>query len=146
MDTKLFRKSFQENCKSLNLEKFKTAFFKESDDSIVFLILRKSGYSTKYYLRVKIALKPLENNFSKEEYIKHDISDILLSLDSDLPEIFDLENNLSDELRLEKMKHFFENNISDWLEVLVDKQKIINVFVKKDYFLLPYTKEKLGIK
>ena len=146
MDTKIFKKAFAENCKALNLEKFKTSFFIESNDSIVFLILRKSGYSTTYYLRVKTDLKPLEEDFDREKYIKHDICDIFLSIDTELLELFDLENELSNELRLEKMQVFFKNNVANWIEILLSKQKIIEVFTKENYFLLPYTKSKLGIE
>lgn len=107
MEVNFFKNLVYENCLKLNLEKFKTSYFRESKDSITFLILRKSGYSTKYYLRLKTVLKPLENSFEKSEFIKHDISDIMLSIDSEKPEIFDLENNIPDDIRIENINTFF---------------------------------------
>lgn len=145
MEVKIFKKLFDENCKKLGFEKFKTTYFKENDDSIIFLILRKSGYSTKYYLRVKVNLKPLEENFNKSEFIKHDISDILLSLDSELPEIFDLESNISDDERILKINIFFDNNVKSWIKILKNKDSIKSEFLQKNHYLLPYTKEKLNI-
>ena len=70
------RTHYFESCKApplplkLKLGKFKTAYFTESEDSLVFLILRKSGYSKKYYLRVKVELKPTEENFKEEKIAK----------------------------------------------------------------------------
>lgn len=146
METKDFKKLFEHNCENLNLEKFKTAFFTESNDSVVFLILRKSSYSKKYYFRVKTHIKPLENSFDKNEFIKHDISNILLSLDSEYLEIFDLENQLTDLERRQKMKEFFINNVANWIKILLSKNAIIEKFTEDNLFLLPYTKSKLGMK
>lgn len=146
MEVKFFKNLIVENCKNLKLEKFKTSFYYESNDSIIFIILRKSGYSTKYYLRIKTEIKPFENNFDKAEFIKHDICDILLSLDSENPEIFDLENNVSDNERTEKINLFFKNNVTKWIKILEDKEKIKSEFTKNNFFLLPYTKQKLGLE
>lgn len=143
MEVNFFKNLVYENCLKLNLEKFKTSYFRESKDSITFLILRKSGYSTKYYLRLKTVLKPLENSFEKSEFIKHDISDIMLSIDSEKPEIFDLENNIPDDIRIENINTFFLKNVSEWLRILENKETIKSEFTRKAFFLLPYTKQKL---
>jgi len=146
METKKFKEIFEENCRKLNLEKFKTSFFIESEDSIIFLILRKSGFSKKYYLRVKVALKPIESNFEKAEFIKHDISEIFLSLETESPEIFDLENQLLDSERLIKMQSFFLKNVENWIKILSSKSLIIENFNKEKLSLLPYTKNKIGVE
>ncbi|WP_228237629.1 hypothetical protein [Allomuricauda sp. M10] len=143
MEVKCFKNLVNENCIKLNLEKFKTSYFKDSKDSITFLILRKSGYSTKYYLRVKTVLKPLENSFDKSEFIKHDISDILLSLDSENPEIFDLENNISDNIRTEKINAFFQNNVNRWLKILENKETVKSEFTKNGFFYYPIRNKNL---
>ena len=146
MEIKDFKNLFEYNCKNLNLEKFKTTFFSESNDSLVFLILIKSKYSNKYYLRIKTQIKPLENGFKKEEFIKHDISNILISIDSECFEIFDLENQMTDVERIQKMEVFFTNNVTNWIKIFSNKISIIEKFTEDNLFLLPYTKSKLGMK
>ena len=65
MENKIFKQLIETNAKKLNFEKLKTAFLKESDSAFVILIPRKSGHSNTYYLRLKVALKPAEQNFDK---------------------------------------------------------------------------------
>ena len=146
MESKDFRELIERNSQKLQLEKYKTTYYTESADSIVFLILVKSNYSEKYYLRLKTEIKPFEKDFDKEDFIKHDISDILLSLDSESPEIFDLENDLTDFERSEKMNQFFADNVEQWIKPMLSKESIIAKCNKEDLFLLPYTKSKLGLK
>ncbi|MEP6262828.1 MAG: hypothetical protein ABJ092_14725 [Gillisia sp.] len=146
MESKDFKELIERNFQKLNLEKYKTSYYSESEDSIVFLILRSSGYSNKYYLRLKTELKPLEKEFDKKEFIKHDISDILLSLDSESPEIFDLENQLPDYERREKVEEFFSNNVAKWISSMLSKTSILDKHNQENLFLFPYTKLKLGLK
>ena len=119
MELKIFRELIDRNFQKLQLEKYKTSYYRESADSIVFLILVKLNYSKKYYLRLKAEIKPLEKDFDKEDFIKHDISDVLMSLDSESPEIFDLENNLTDSERREKMNQFFADNVEQWIKAII---------------------------
>ncbi|APS40158.1 MULTISPECIES: hypothetical protein [unclassified Salegentibacter] len=146
MQSKEFKKLVESNSQKLNLEKYKTAFYAESEDSIVFLILRRSGYSSKYYLRLKTEIKPFKNDLDKEEFVKHDIADILLSLDSESPEIFDLENSLTDSERSEKMENFFTTTVKEWINNMLSKKSISDKHNYENLFLLPYTKSKLGFK
>ena len=146
MESKEFKKLIDDYSEQLNLEKYNTAYFKESEDSIVFLILRKSGYSTKYYLRLKTQIKPFGVEFDKKEFIKHDVSDVILSLDSEAPELFDLERHFLDNERSKKLKQFFDKNVKNWIDIMLSKKSIINKFNQENMFLLPYTKSKLGLK
>lgn len=129
----------------LNFEKLKTAFFRESDDTLVFLIPRKSGYSNSYYLRLKVSLKPAEKNFDKIEFIKHDVGDIMMSIDVDNKELFDLENDLTDVERTAKLEVFFKTNVDLWVNNMLSKRKIVELHQKENFFLLPYAKSKLGL-
>ena len=145
MEIKNFRNEFDINCKKLNFKKFKSSYFLESSDTIIFILLIKSGYSKNYYFRIKTQIKPFEKNLNPTEFIQHDASDIMMSIESESPEIFDFENGLSGELRLEKLKYFFENNVANWVSILLNRQKIIEVFKNKKIFLLPNALEKLKI-
>lgn len=145
MENKVFKQLIEANSKKLKFAKFKTSFFRESEDAQVFLIPRKSGYSNYYYLRLKVVLKPIEQDFDKNEFIKHDVADILLSLDSDNRELFDLENELSDPERTRKMEDFFSNAVDLWVNRMLSKKDIIDLHHNGNFFVLPYTMEKLGL-
>lgn len=145
MENKIFKKLIETNAKKLHFEKLKTAFLRESDDALVFLIPRKSGYSNLYYLRLKVVLKPAEKNFDKIEFIKHDVGDITMSIDVDNKELFDLENDLTDVERTEKMEVFFKTSVDLWVNNMLSKRKIVELYEKESFFLLRYTKSKLGL-
>jgi len=145
MENKHFKKLIEENIKKIGFQKLKTAFFKESDDTLVFLVPRKSGYSNLYYLRLKVELKPIEYNFVFSEYIRHDVADILMSIDTDMRELFDLENDLVDSERIEKMEEFFKGKVDTLVSIMLSKEKIINLSQNDDLFILPNTKTKLGL-
>ena len=145
MEPKGFKELIKRNLQNLQLTKYKSAYYAESEESIVFLILRRSGYSNKYYLRLKTEIKPLENSFDKEDFIKHDVSDILLSLDSKSPEIFDLENDLTDSERGKKMQDFFDHTVKKYIKTMLSKKSIHDKQKQENLVLLPSTKTKLGL-
>jgi hypothetical protein len=145
MNALVFKQKIKEEAEKIGYKKFKNSFFKEGEDSMIFMIPRKSGYSNKYYLRIKTQLKPLGPDFVKDKYIKHDVSDILLSLDCEDPETFDLDNNMEDSVRLEKLEFFFLNNVSGWTRILFEKNRIIEKYHEKELFLTPFIKNKIGL-
>ena len=145
MENKIFKQLIETNARKLNFEKLKTAFVRESDDALVFLIPRKSGYSNLYYLRLKVALKPAEKNFDKFEFIKHDVGDIMMSIDLDNKELFDLENDLTDVERTERVEIFFKSNVDLWVNNMLSKKRIVELHQKENFFLLPYAQSKLGL-
>ncbi len=145
MENKHFKKLIEENAKKIGFQKLKTSFFKESDDTLVFLIPRKSGYSNSYYLRLKVEIKPIEYNFDFSEYIRHDVGDIIMSIDTDMRELFDLENDLADSERIEKMEEFFKGKVDSLVKIMLSKEKIIESRQNDNLFILPNTKTKLGL-
>ena len=57
METKDFKKIFNEIALENGFQNIFGAWFKESNESVVALILRKSNFSRLYYLRIKVNLK-----------------------------------------------------------------------------------------
>ncbi len=144
MENKIFKSIVDENIKKIGFEKKLGAWLKETQETIIALILRKSGYSNYYYLRIKVNIKPFNEEIDKE-WIKHDIADILFSFDSDHKILFNLENNLNDQDRQQKLISTIQNVLKEICLNLSSKDRIIELAKKKEVFLLPYTKEKLGI-
>jgi len=146
MDTTTFKQKIKIEAENIGFKKFKNSFTVETKDSLIFLIPRKSGYSNKYYLRVKVELKPYNEEFNQDKYIRHDAGDVMLSLDSEHPKIFDLTNDISDLERSNSLEIFFRENVKSWINILSEKERIINYYRSGKLFLLPYTKNKIGIE
>ena len=146
MENRLFKHLIEENVKKLGFEKLKTSFFKESEDALVFLIPRKSGYSNTYYLRMKVELKPIKADFDRYEFIKHDVANITMSVDGDNRELFDLENGITDLERTRLLEEFFKTKVAFWVNKMLNKESIIELYQKENFFLLPNTRSKLGIE
>lgn len=91
MDTKEFKKTFNRLALDNGFESDFGAWFKESDEVILALILRKSSYSKLYYLRIKLNLKSaFGKTFQREkEWIKHDVAHIMQGPSAEFTDIFD---------------------------------------------------------
>lgn len=147
MDSKTFRNIIDKNSQEIGFLSKWNAWIKESDETTIALILRKSGYSNSYYLRIKINLADSENIKPEidKNWIKHDVAEILLSFDSNHLDLFDLENNLSDDTRENDLNEIFRTELKQLIKKLSSKSGIIEWAKKEDMFLLPYTKSKLGL-
>jgi len=68
MDTKEFKRLFDEVAKSHNFERAFGGWFKESHECIVVLDLQKSNYGGYYYLNLKIYIQGVFNkHYSKSK-------------------------------------------------------------------------------
>jgi hypothetical protein len=147
MDRKIFRNIIDKYSQEIGFQRKWNAWIKETNETTIALILRKSGYSNSYYLRIKINLSDSENIKPEIEknWIKHDIAEILLSFDSNHLDLFDLENNLSDDSRENDLQEIFHSELKQLIERLSTKKGIIEWSKMENMFLLPYTKRKLGL-
>lgn len=147
MDSKDFRKIIDKDLQEIGLQSKWDAWIKETEETTIALILRKSGYSNSYYLRIKINISDKENIKSEidKNWIKHDIADVLLSFDSDYLDLFDLENDLIDDERKNMLNEILNSNLKELIGKLSTKNGIIDYAQKDKLFLLPNAKNKLGI-
>ncbi len=147
MDSKIFRNIIDKYSQEIGFQRKWNAWIKETEETTIALILRKSGYSNSYYLRIKINLSDSENIKPEidKNWIKHDVADILLSFDSNHLDLFDLENNLSDDTRENDLQEIFRTELKQLIEKLSSKKRIMERAKKEGMFLLPYTKSKLGL-
>ena len=147
MDSKDFKKSFNYFAVYNGFAMEFGAWFKESEECVMALILRKSNYSRFYYLRIKVNLKQANGRTFKKEkdWIKHDVADILHGPSNDFQDLFDLENNLKDTLRLEKMEKLFLDQINPLTNKILTREGIIELHKTENLFLLPAVKEELGL-
>lgn len=148
MDTKEFKETFNSIALNNGFESDFGAWFKESEEVILALILRKSNYSKLYYLRIKLNLKnAFGQTFQREkEWVKHDVAHIMCGPSNEFMEIFDLENQLKDLERKQKMENLFLTNIKPMTSKILTRRGIIELHKGEDLFLLPAVKNELGIK
>lgn len=144
MDNKEFRRIINQGIKTLNLKKVGAGWITELNETIIGVILRKSGYGNQYYLILKVNIGT--NEKIDKEWLKHDVADVLLSIDSENKECFDLENAMFDIERESKLKELMVVNLRMKIEKLSTKKGIVEMFENEGLFLLPNTKEKLSIK
>jgi hypothetical protein len=123
------------------------AWFKESDECIVALILRKSNYSNLHYLRIKVDLKNMfhENSEVNKEWVKHDIADVLYEMGKNFNSLFDLENPIDDAVRTQKLELLFIEFLSPLVAKMLSINGLLDLNQKGIIFLLPIVKEGLII-
>jgi hypothetical protein len=146
MEAKDFKKLFTEIAKKNGLVNEINALFKESDFALIALILRKSSYSKLFYLRIKVKLKtPGELFQEKKEWVKHDVSDILLGAEAKFNALFDLENQISDSERLNGLEDLFNTNLNELIKKTLDRDGLIELYKSGKLILQPAAKLKLGV-
>lgn len=147
MDTKDFKKAFNEIATRHSFENLFGAWFKESSECILALILVKSDYSKLYYLRIKVNLKnAFGHTFKKEkEWVKHDIAHVMLGPGKEFADLFDLEKQMDDSERFKNLEVLFSTNIHRLVENALSRDGLIELYKTGDIFLLPAIKTELGV-
>ena len=122
------------------------AWFKESTESILVLILVKSNFSRLYYLGIKVNLRhAFGREFEKnKEWVKHDIANVLVGPSKEFDDLFDLEKEMPKDDRLKLMDRLFRTDIQRLTEKLLSREGIIELYKTGQIFLLPAVKVELG--
>jgi len=147
MDSQEFKKVFSEIAIRHGFEQSFGALFKESNDCILALILRKSDYSNLYYLRIKVNLRSaFGKSFVKnKEWVKHDIAHIILGVGNQYDDLFDLERLIDDLSRKRKIEELFIKDIIPLTENALSIRGLINSHNKGEVLLVPAIKAELGL-
>ncbi len=147
METTDFKKRFHEIALANGFQSFFGAWLKESDESVVALILRKSNFSRLYYLRIKVNLKNAFGQvFEKnKEWVKHDVAHIMTGPGQEYVAAFDLENKMEESERTDKLKLLFVNEINKLSDKVLTRTGIIDLHKNDNLCLLPAVKEELGL-
>ena len=119
MDTKNFKERFNEIAIRHGFENLFGAWFKESSECVLALILVKSNYSKTYYLRIKVNLtNAYGRNFKKEKkWVNHDLADVVVGPGKEFADLFDLGKQMDDSERVRRLETLFATK----LNTLVDK-------------------------
>lgn len=139
MTNQEFKNAFFEVAKKNGFSKAYRGVYKDNVDTWVVLHLQKSNYGNLYYCRYGIYIK---GAFGMCQTITKDmLQDSLGHLGFDEPmwakEIFNLENNMSDEKRLEQMELFFKSHVIPTSESVSKLEEIYELYQSRTLFLLP---------
>lgn len=145
MDNKEFKKSF---CTMAKQYGFKTAFgccYKESSECLFVMELQKSNYSNLFYLNLKTYVQGV---FGKEylvhkDYLKKYMGNIFNRLTLQYSSIFDLESEMSDENRLEKLDICFYEFIIPYSEKNLSVSGIRELSKSNELKLISTVKDEL---
>jgi len=109
MDAREFKLMFDSVSKNFGFAKNFGGWFKESSECIVVLDLQKSNYSNSYYLNIKVYIQGffgvtyVMNKF----LVKNDVGIVSTRSPKEYRDIFDLENQLENINREEKLHKLF---------------------------------------
>lgn len=146
MDSKQFKNIFSKVAKSNDFSYLHSAWFKESSDSIIVLLLQKSNFENHYYLNIKTFIKGLfGNNYHVSKGLTKDTGDVFRREPTDYHAAFQLDSILSDEERKKVLMRLFETFLNPYSEIMLSREKIIQEQKQgnEQYYLLPSVKEQL---
>ncbi len=148
MEIKELKNIVDSNATKNGFEKLFGAWFKESSETIIALILVKSNYSQTYYLRIKVNLKKaFGQTYTKDkDWVKHDIAHVLLQPDKKYNNYFDLTNTIKDLDRKEKIEELFFESIVPMTNLALTRQGLIELNKQGKLILFNTVKNELGIK
>ena len=115
MDNKKFKQLFNDVARLYDFEQAYGAWFLESPECIVVLELQKSYFGNYYELNIKSFVQGAFGN----HYVK--------SKDLAKGDIFDLEEDMEDEYRKERLEYFFKNFLAPLLPKLLSLSGLLEL-------------------
>ncbi len=142
---KEFKKIFGELAKCNMFENAFGGWFKSSDESIIVLDLQKSKLGDYYDINIKIYIQGMfGNTYSKsKDLIKKDIGNIFRRQPSEYKSIFDFNEPMNDNERIDGLKKFFAEFIVPFTEKALSKVGIMELANKDEINLLSSVKAEL---
>ncbi len=146
MDSKEFKNIFGDVAKEHNFKKAFSGWYKENPECLSILELQKSNFGNYYQLNIKIFIQGVfEKTYLPTKYlIKSSMGHVNSSETNDYKNVFDFDESMDDNLRIEQLKELFRNHIIPFTNKASSKAGIRELADKGDIFLLPAIKEELA--
>ena len=121
MDNKKFKQLFNDVARLYDFEQAYGALFLESPECIVVLELQKSYFGNYYELNIKSFVQgAFGNHYVKsKDLAKKYMGNCFGRQPSEYNDIFDLEEDMEDECRKERLEYFFKNFLAPLLPKLL---------------------------
>lgn len=145
MEKEEFKKIFSDIAFENKFIKAYGSWYKKSEECIIVLDLQKSNYSNLYYLNIRIYIQGVFNmTYTINKYlIKNDIGTLDTRIPKEQSYLLDLENNLKDIDREEKIKELFQKFVNPFVEQALSRNGIKELVRKKLLYNLPNIMEQL---
>ena len=145
MDSKEFKKTFNEIASINSFEKAFGGWFKESLECIVVLDLQKSNFGDYYELNIKIFVQGMFGNayVKGKDLVKKDTGNIFTRQPSNYRDVFNFDLPMSDEKRKLRLEKLFGEFIKPFADKALSRQGIIELASQEKIVLFPAVKDQL---
>ena len=137
MDNKKFKQLFNDVARLYDFEQAYGAWFLESPECIVVLELQKSYFGNYYELNIKSFVQgAFDNHYVKsKDLAKKYMGNCFGRQPSEYNDIFDLEEDMEDEYRKERLEYFFKNFLAPLLPKLLSLSDLSKLPEYGDIFI-----------
>ena len=137
MDNKKFKQLFNDVARLYDFEQAYGAWFLESPECIVVLELQKSYFGNYYELNIKSFVQgAFGNHYVKsKDLAKKYMGNFFGRQPSEYNDIFDLEEDMEDECRKERLEYFFKNFLAPLLPKLLSLSDLSKLPEYGDIFI-----------
>jgi len=147
MDKNEFKDLFNSEARNNGFEKAFGGWFKVGQECIVVLDLQKSNYGNYYELNIKVFIQgAFRNQYVKsKDLVKRDIGDIFERQPGKYRDVLDLDNPMCDSNRKRVIGELFKEFIVPFSNLTLTRKSIIEMYQRKELYILPAVRKELGI-
>ena len=146
MENKTFKLEIGSLLKKTGLEKGNGFWFKKEIDLIIVVHLQKSDYSNYFYFIVKVYIQCLfGDSYKIDKSLVNNLGTIRIDPFIQNRELFDLDNNMNDEERMEKISKLIAEKIVPLIDRLSSIEGIKKMITDEGLYATEAVKTKLGI-
>lgn len=144
MENKEFKKLLNEIAVKSGFEPAFGGWLKESKDCIIIFALQKSNFGNFYYLNIKVYVNGVFGiSYVKNKNLLKDVGNIFSRQPAEYDTVFNLEDQLSDSERKNKLQEFFVNFLIPFCDKALTRKGIQELGDSGQIYVLPAVKEEL---
>lgn len=146
MDSKEFKKIFDDIASKNGFEKAFGGWFRESDECINVLDLQKSNFGDYYELNIKIFVQSMFGNayVKGKDLVKKHTGDVFTRQPDNYKDLFDFDKLMDDSKRKDRLEELFSEFIKPFTDKALSRKGLLELEIQEKIFLLPAVKEELG--
>ncbi len=145
MDSKEFKKIFDDIANKNGFEKAFGGWFRESDECINVLDLQKSNFGDYYELNIKIFVQSMFGNtyVKGKDLVKKHTGDIFTRQPNNYKDVFDFDASMDDDKRKQRLEELFREFIKPFTDKALSRKGLKELEAQEKVFLLPAVKAEL---
>ncbi len=145
MNSKEFKKIFDDIANKNGFEKAFGGWFRESDECINVLDLQKSNFGDYYELNIKIFVQSMFGNtyVKAKDLVKKHTGDVFTRQPDNYKDVFDFDKSMDDSKRKNRLEELFTEFIKPFTDKALSRKGLIELETEEKIFLLPAVKEEI---